>query len=139
MKRGRGYPLLDRVGVLRYPCDLALVLFFHRHPRALLPSDRLAAFVGYNLKQVTQSLDLLTEAGLVEQSQHSTQAARLYVLKTPESGWLAALLEIASTREGRRNLIASLPGVAFADKSAHKSPNAKDPRPRVVRVRTKSR
>jgi DNA-binding MarR family transcriptional regulator len=118
---------------------LALVLFFHRHPRALLPSDRLAAFVGYNLKHVTQSLDLLAEAGLVEQSQHPTQAARLYVLKTPESEWLAALLEIASTREGRRNLIAALPGVASTDKSGQKSPNGKDRRPRVARAPTKSR
>ncbi len=139
MKDGRSHSLSDSVGVLRHPCDLALVQFFHRHPRALLPSDRLASFVGYDLKQVARSLDLLTEAGLLEQSQHPMPGTRLFVLKTPESAWLAALLETASTGEGRRNLIEALPGAACADGAAEISPKAKAPRSRVARRRTESR
>ena len=125
--------------MLRHPCDLALLLFFYRHPRALLPSDQLASFVGYDLKQVAQSLDLLTEAGLLEQPQRPPPAARLYVLNTPESGWLAALLELASTREGRRCVMEALPGATFTDGSAEQTHIPKDPRSRVARKRTESR
>ena len=97
--------LLGSIGVLRHPCDLDLLLFFHRHPRAILTSERLAAYVGYDLNQLARSLDLLTEAGLLARSQNPTHAARLYVLKTPETGWLASVLDIASTREGRQKLL----------------------------------
>ena len=100
--------LLDSIGALRHPCDLDLLLFFHRHPRAILTSERLSAYVGYDLNQLARSLDLLTNAGLVERSQNPTHAARLYVLKTPETGWLRSVLDIASTREGRQNLIHSM-------------------------------
>ncbi len=136
---GGSRPLSDSIGVLRHPCDLALVLFFHRHPRALLPADRLAALVGHNLKQVTQSLDLLTDAGLLEPSQRPTPGTRLYVLNTPDDGWLADLLEIAATHEGRRNLIEALRGRATAEGSADFSPKAKTARSRVAPRRTESR
>jgi hypothetical protein len=136
---GGSRPLSDSIGVLRHPCDLALVLFFHRHPRALLPTDRLAALVGHTLKQVTQSLDLLTDAGLLEPSQHPSPATRLYVLNTADGGWLAALLEIAATHEGRRNLIEALRGRATAEGSADVSPKAKTARSRVAPRRTESR
>ncbi len=89
--------LANSEGVLRHPCDLNLVLFFCRHPRALLTTERLAGYVGYDLNQVERSLDLLTEAGLLERSQNPTQAARLYVLKTPDSTWLASLRKLAAT------------------------------------------
>jgi hypothetical protein len=108
MTRRRFEHLLNGIGALCHPCDLDLVLFFHRHPSALLTSDRLAAYVGYDLNQVGRSLDLLTEAGLLERSQNPPDAARMYVLKTAESGWLASLLEIASTRDGRRDLIEAM-------------------------------
>jgi hypothetical protein len=107
--------LLNSIGVLCHPCDLDLVLFFHRHPRALLTSDRLAAYIGYDLNQVGRSLDLLTEAGLLERSQNPPDAARMYVLKTAESGWLASLLEIASTRDGRRDLIEAMREAALPE------------------------
>lgn len=48
----RFHHLLQSVGVLRHPCDLDLLLFFNRHPRALLTSERLAAYVGYDLNQI---------------------------------------------------------------------------------------
>ena len=105
MKGRRFQHLLESIGTLRHSCDLDLLLFFHRHPRSLLTSERLAAYVGYDLNQIARSLDLLTEAGLLERSQNPTHAARMYLLKTPETGWLGSLLAIASTREGRRTLL----------------------------------
>src|SRR5437667_12652098 len=108
MTRRRFEHLLNSIGVLRHPCDLDLILFFHRHPHALLTSERLAAYVGYDLNQTGRSLDLLTEAGLLERSQNPTHAARMYVLKAPQTGWLTSLLAIASTREGRQDLIEAM-------------------------------
>ena len=109
--------LLNSIGVLRHPCDLDLLLFFHRHPRAILTSERLAAYVGHDLNQLARSLDLLTDAGLLVCSQNPTRAARLYVLKTPETGWLASVLEIASTREGRQKLLDTMREAAERDGS----------------------
>ena len=108
MNRRRFEHLLNSIGVLRHPCDLDLIMFFHRHPCALLTSERLAAYVGYDLNQIGRSLDRLADAGLVERTQNPTHAARMYVLKTPDSGWLTSLLEIASTREGRRDVIQAM-------------------------------
>ena len=105
MPQRRFEHLLATIGVLRHPCDLDLLLFFHRNPQAILTSERLAAYVGYSLDQVARSLDLLSEAGLLERSQHPMHAARMYVLTTPPGGWLKTLLEIGSTREGRRELL----------------------------------
>ena len=100
--------LLGSVGVLRHPCDLDLLLFFHRHPRAILTSERLAAYVGYDLNQLARSLDRLSDAGLLERAQNPTHAARLYVLLSPSTGWLTSVLETASTREGRQKLIRAM-------------------------------
>ena len=102
--------LLDRIGCLRHACDLDLLLFFYRHPRAFLINERLAAYVGYDLQQVEQSLETLITAGLLRRSPDSTQPARLYVL-TPGStlgGWLSSLLRRAATREGRLAVIHAL-------------------------------
>ena len=103
--------LLARIGCLRDPCDLDLLLFFHRHPRAYLISERLAQYVGYDLPHVAQSLETLMTAGLLRQSPDSTRPVRLYVL-TRSSGllgrWLSSLLRIAATREGRLAVIHAL-------------------------------
>jgi AcrR family transcriptional regulator len=102
--------LLDRIGSLRHPCDLDLLLFFHRHPRAFLISERLAQYVGYDLPQVAQSLETLITAGLLRRLRDSADPAQLYVL-TPGSmlgGWLSSLLRIAATREGRLAVIDAL-------------------------------
>jgi DNA-binding MarR family transcriptional regulator len=73
--------LLDRVGArLRHPCDLDLLRFFRRHPRALLTSEQLAACVGYDAQQVGLSLDSLIGAGLMTRSQAPKVSARMYVL-----------------------------------------------------------
>ena len=89
---------------------LDLLLFFHRHPRAFLLSERLAEYVGYDLPQVEQSLGALISARLLRRSRHSTHPAQLYVL-TPGStlgGWLSLLLRLAATREGRLAVIHAL-------------------------------
>lgn len=102
--------LLDRIGCVRLPCDLDLLLFFDRHPRAYLMSERLAAYVGYGVPQVTQSLETLISTGLLRRSPDSPHTARLYVL-TPDSalgGWLSSLLRFAGTREGRLVVIDAL-------------------------------
>jgi len=102
--------LLDRIECLRHPCDLDLLLFFSRHPRAYLITERLAEYVGYELPQVAQSLETVITAGLLRRSPDSTHPARLYVL-TPGStrgGWLSSLLRIAATRKGRLAVIHAL-------------------------------
>ncbi len=102
--------LLDRIGCLKHACDLDLLLFFYRHPWAFLISDRLAAYVGYDLPQVTRSLRTLITAGLLQRSRDSTQPARLYVLTrgSPLAGSLSSLLRIAATRQGRLAVVYAL-------------------------------
>jgi hypothetical protein len=102
--------LLDRIGCLRHPCDLDLLLFFHRHPRAFLIGERLAQYVGYDVPQVAQSLDTLITTGVLRRSPDSNHPARLYVL-TPGSllgEWVSSLLRFAATREGRLAVIHAL-------------------------------
>jgi hypothetical protein len=102
--------LLDRIGVLRRPCDLDLLLFFIRHPRALLSSDQIAAFLGYEVKRLGESLDVLVTAELLTRMQTPTSAARMYVFAVggPHGDWLPSLVELASTREGRLAMRAAL-------------------------------
>ena len=86
-------------------------MFLHRHPRALLTSEQLAAFVGYDIKQVARSLDAFIDAGLLERMQNPMHAARMYVLVLdgPQGGGLIALLKLASSRQGRHDILRSLP------------------------------
>ena len=101
--------LVAEIDVLRQPCDLDLLMFFTRHPRTLLASDQLAAFLGYGVKQIARSLDLLLEAGFLTQTPNPKHAARLYVFAGEgPGGWLPALLEVASTRQGRLEIIWAL-------------------------------
>jgi hypothetical protein len=99
--------LLDRIDVLRHPSDLDLLLFFARHPRSLLASEQLAAFLGYGVKDVAASLDLLLGASLITRTPNPSHAARLYVFSVdgPGGDWLPELLKLASTREGRLAII----------------------------------
>jgi hypothetical protein len=99
--------LLDRIDVLRHPSDLDLLIFFARHPRSLLASEQLAAFLGYGVKEIAASLDLLLAAALITRTPNPSHAARLYVFSPdgPSGGWLPALLQFASTRQGRLAII----------------------------------
>ena len=98
---------LDDLGLVRHPCDLDVLVFFSRYPRALLTSEQLGAFVGYDLKHIVKSLDRLIDAGLLERSQDPTHPARLYVLTLdrPHGESLSSLVTIASTRQGRQELL----------------------------------
>jgi hypothetical protein len=103
--------LLDRVGVIQHPCDLDILVFFARHPRVLLASESLARFLGYDLKLIARSLDVMLDAGLLSRTQTPAHAARLYVftpVATEFADWLASVLEVASTPGGRRILRAAL-------------------------------
>lgn len=102
---------LDHVNVLRHRRDLDLLIFFARHPRTLLTSEQIAAFLGYEVIQIADSLDLLLAAGLLTRTQHPSHAARLYVLAAPapdSGGWLPRLVGLASSRGGRLALLAEL-------------------------------
>lgn len=102
---------LDRAGVLRTPSDLDLMVFFARHPRSLLSSESLSVFLGYDIKDIADSLDVLLSAGILRRRQTSAHAARLYELViagSPPGDWLPSLLELAATRRGRLALLDEL-------------------------------
>lgn len=102
--------LLGRIEALRHPCDLDLLIFFVKHPHTLMASEQLATFMGYDIKQLAQSLDVLLEAGLVTRSQTRAQVARMYELAGGgiHGGWLPSLVSLASTRAGRLALIRAM-------------------------------
>ena len=95
--------LLDSVRGIRHACDLDLLLFFYRHPRALLTIERLSTSIGYDREKIAKALEGLIANGLLTQSRSRSQAAQLYVLAPSglADGSLASLLEFAATREGR--------------------------------------
>jgi DNA-binding MarR family transcriptional regulator len=99
--------LLARTQVVRKACDLDLLVFLHRHPRALLTSEQLAAFVGYDIKEIAKSLEVFLEAGFLERTQNPMHAARMYllVLDGPSHDGIRDLLKLASTRRGRQGLL----------------------------------
>ena len=109
--------MLERIRGVRDGCDLDLLLFFHRHPRALLTSEQIVAYVGHDRERIAKSLDALIEAGLLTRSQNPSHAARLYALELDgvPGGLLSAFLKIAATRQGRlevMRLLGSGPGPA---------------------------
>src|SRR5581483_3840065 len=92
--------LLTRTSLIRNSCDLDLLVFFHRHPRTLLTSEQIAAFVGRDMKVVAEALETFIAAGFVERLHNPTHAARMYLLVVhgPEGKDLNRLLELACTR-----------------------------------------
>jgi hypothetical protein len=124
---GRSFhPLQSTIGILRHPCDLDLLLFFQSHPRSLLTGEQLAAHVGYELNQVGRSLDLLVEAEVLTRSEGPTHGACLYVLQAPDHGWLASLIDLAATREGRQRLLDTIKAASTAE-AADDPSSAPDP------------
>jgi hypothetical protein len=95
--------MLERIRGVRHACDLDLLLFFHRHPLALLTSEQIVVYVGHDRERIAKSLDGLIEAGLLTRSQDPSHAARLYALELDgvPGGLLSTFLKIAATREGR--------------------------------------
>lgn len=104
--------VLARLPYLRHRCDLDLLVFFHRHPRVLLTSERLVALVGYDLKQIAASLETLIAAKVVTRTQHQTTGARMYAFKVfdNDNDPLAPLLRTASGRAGWLAIIRALEG-----------------------------
>ena len=115
--------LLERIGSIRKACDLDLLLFFYRHPRALLTGDQLVAYLGYDRERIEDSIEGLIEAGLLTRSQNPARAARLYVLKVGgvSGGLLSSLAKIAATREGRQ---AAMRRLGFPPDRAQSPPSA---------------
>ena len=115
--------LLARTSVIRNGCDLDLLVFLYRHPRTILTSEQIAAFVGRDMKLVAEALDSFIAAGLVERLHNPTHAARMYLLVVvhgPEGKGLKTLLELASTRQGRHEILEIL-----NSGSSHSQENAK--------------
>jgi hypothetical protein len=103
--------LLARARVIQSACDLDLLKFLHRHPRALLTSEQLAGFVGYALKDIARSLEGFIEAGLLARTaQQSAHAARLFLLllEGPDLRDVRRIVEIALRREGRHAILRAL-------------------------------
>lgn len=102
--------LLARMGVVRRPCDLDLVIFFAKHPTTLLASEQLAVLLGYDFKQLAASLDQLVEAGVVTRTTNPRFGVHMYVFAAGHSsdGWLPDLLQVAGTRDGRLAMLQAL-------------------------------
>jgi len=115
--------LLERIGAIREACDLDLLLFFYRHPRALLTGDQLVAYLGYDRERIEDSIEGLIEAGLLTRSQNPARAARLYVLALDgvPGELLSSLARIAATREGRQDAMRRL---GFPPDRAQSPPSA---------------
>jgi hypothetical protein len=93
--------LVEAAG-LRDACDLDLLLFFSRHPRVVLSSEQLAAYVGYELQQVARALDLLLGAGLLKRTLNQGASGRMYVLEVDHAeDWLEPLRRVCATPDGR--------------------------------------
>ncbi len=99
--------MLAHIRVIRYACDLDLLMFFFRHPCALLSVEQVAAQVGYARERVEESLDALIDSGLVKHSESPSHAARLYALQLggPPGEQVTPILQIAATHEGRRKVM----------------------------------
>lgn len=122
--------MLDRLRAIRRACDLDLLLFFYRHPCALLTAEQLVAYLGHDREQVAKSLDGLIEAGLLRRSQSPAHAARLYVLELDAipGGVLRSFLKIVATRPGRLEALRLLtpgPGASPVARLRHRARLAK--------------
>src|SRR4029450_6789031 len=96
--------LVEAAG-LRGGCAPELRLFFSRHPRVVLSSEQLAAYVGYELAQVARALDRLLETGLLRRTLNQGASGRMYVLEVDSAGeWLTSLRRVCATPEGRSAL-----------------------------------
>lgn len=107
MAREHVHTLLDRIGVIRNRCDLDVLVYLFRHADALLTGERLAAAVGYDLKQVAGSLDTLVFGGLLKRTRSRADGLGMYVFgpSRTEEGALASLLQMATSRAGRLEIL----------------------------------
>lgn len=130
--------LVERVRVLRNRCDLDLLIFFARHPTALLTSEQLANWLGHELRTIAASLDVLLDARLIQREQNPSHAARMYVFRPPDppaGDWLPTLLQLAKTRDGRLALIKALRSRSGGDAPPRESRAAPGVTPALSLVR----
>jgi hypothetical protein len=100
---------LVEVAGLWNACDLDLLLFFARHPRVVLTSEQLAAYVGYDLVEVARALDRLLGAGRLKRALNHGAPGRMYVLEVDHAEeWLESLRRVCATPEGRNAVKAVL-------------------------------
>jgi len=120
--------LLAHIPALQRPCDLDLLVFFARHWRVLLSSEQLSRLLGYPLKEVARSRDVLVGAGLLRRLQDPTRAERMFVFDAEgmKGEALPAILTLASTPQGRLALRRALTSDAASDKN-NLSEEAKNP------------
>jgi hypothetical protein len=99
--------LLARVQVIRAPCELDLLLFLYRHPRALLTNQQLAALVGYDMDQVAKATDEFIIARLLQRSTNFKHESHMYLLELngEYEEDLTAILIMASSRQGRVDIL----------------------------------
>jgi hypothetical protein len=123
--------LLDRVAAIHNRCDLDVLVYLFRHADALLTGEHVAAAVGYDLKRVAGSLDSLVFTGLLKRKRSRTEGPGMYVFAVGRAadGPLASLLQMASTRQGRLQILQALEGrqphkgpVGSADLEGHELP-----------------
>ena len=96
--------LIEAAG-LRDACELDLLLFFSRHPRIVLSSEHLAAYIGYEVPQVARALDRLLGAGLLKRTLNHGAPGRMYVLEVDHvEAWLEPLRRVCATPDGRNAL-----------------------------------
>ena len=126
--------LLDSIGTIRHACDLDLLLFFNRHPRALLTVEQLVIRLGYEPQRVAKSIEAMTAAGLLTQFAASSRATRLYILEVRgvQGGYLSSLAKIAASRAGRQEAIRRLASRPDTARRAHFQFPAFPPEPRVA-------
>jgi hypothetical protein len=113
--------LLDRTPALKCRCDLDLLVFFARHRRVLLTSAELARMLGYSLKEITRSRDVLVAAGWLTRGRNPTCPQRMYALdpQCMNGGPIPAIVALASTARGRLSLrLALSPSLAGSENGA---------------------
>ena len=95
--------------LLDSPCDLDVLIFAQRHPRALLTVDDIARAVGRDADAVRASVETLTVAGLIacmKTRRPDRDAAVVFYEFTPGT-WdalLPALCWVTASADGRRVL-----------------------------------
>lgn len=102
--------LLDRVAAVHSRCDLDVLVYLFRHADALLTGENVAAAVGCDLNHVAGALDSFVIAGLLTRKRSRTEGPGMYVFAVgrPADGPLASLLQLASSRPGRLQILEAL-------------------------------
>src|SRR5690349_15508596 len=78
--KSMGERLLDRVALLKSPCDLDVVLLCSGPADVLITTEDLTRFVGSDLQRLARSLDSFIAGRIARSSQNNGHAARMYVL-----------------------------------------------------------